>query len=80
MAQKIQDGFINLKDCSRPGQPKAVVTNANIATVPGLFKRDEKLTVTNTAHSNDISSGSTHKILTQQSKLRTFYARCVPIA
>ena len=29
--KKFQDGFTNLKDRSRPGQPKPVVSNANIA-------------------------------------------------
>ena len=38
--KKFQDGFTNLKDGSRPGQPKSVVTNTNIAAVAGLIKRD----------------------------------------
>ena len=33
---KFQDGFTNLTDGSRPGQPKNVATNANIAAVAGL--------------------------------------------
>ena len=37
--KKFQDGFTNLKDGSRPGQPKTVVTNVNIAAVAGLIKR-----------------------------------------
>ena len=43
--KKLQDGLTNLKDGSRPGQPKPVVTNANIAAVVGLIKRDARLTV-----------------------------------
>ena len=31
-----QDGFIDLKYGSYPGQPKSAVTNANIAAVAGL--------------------------------------------
>ena len=42
--KKNQDGFTNLRDCSRPGQPKAVITSANIAAVLCLFKGDVKLT------------------------------------
>ena len=80
MAQKIQDSFTNLKDGSRPGQPKAVVINANINAVSGLFKRNEKLTVKTIAHNNGISSGSAHKILTRQLKLRMVFAQRVPIA
>ena len=34
--KKFQDGFTNLKDGSRPGHPKTVVTNANITAVAGL--------------------------------------------
>ena len=33
--KKFQDGFTNHKDGSRPGQPKTIVTNANIAAVAG---------------------------------------------
>ena len=62
--KKFQDGFTNLKDGFRPGQPKTVVTNVtnvNIAVVVGLIKRDDaRLTVKNIAHSVDISSGSAH--------------------
>ena len=36
--KNFQDGFTNLKDGYRPGQPKTVVTNANIAAVAGLIK------------------------------------------
>ena len=35
----------NRKDGSRPGQPKTVVTNASIAAVAGLIKRDASFTV-----------------------------------
>ena len=57
--RKFQDG-------SRPGQPKTIVTNVNIAAVAVLTKRDARLTLKNIALSVDILSGSTHKILTQQ--------------
>ena len=66
------DGTRNFKTISltskmvprtRPCQPKAVVTNAHIAAVAGLNKRDARLTVKNIAHSVDISSGSAHKKL-----------------
>ena len=43
--KKFQDAFTNLKDGVRPGQPKTVVTNANIAAVAGLIKRDARLSV-----------------------------------
>ena len=75
---KFKDGFTILKGGSRPGQPKNVVTNANIAAVTGLIKGDARLTVKNIAHSVCISSGSAHKMLTQQLKLRTVCARCTP--
>ena len=67
MAQKIQDGdrLTYHKDCFRPGQPKTIVTNVNIATVAGQTKRDARLTLENIAHSVGILSGSAHKILTQ---------------
>ena len=35
---KFQDDFTSLKCNSRPGQPKTVVTNANIVAVTGLIK------------------------------------------
>ena len=41
-----------------------------IAAVVGLIKRDARLTVKTITHSVGISSGSAHKILTQQLKLR----------
>ena len=41
--KNFQDGFTNLKD--GPGQPKIVLTNANIAAVTGSITRDTKLTV-----------------------------------
>ena len=80
--KKFQDGFTNFKDGSRPGQPKTVVTklNANIAAATGLIKRDTKLTVKNIAHNIGIPSGSAHKILTQQLKVRECCARYAPIA
>ena len=65
---------------SHPGQPKSVVTIANIAAVAGLIKEDAKLTVKNIAHSVGISLVSAHKILTQQLKLRTVCDRFAPIA
>ena len=68
--KQFQDGFTHLKDGSRPGQPKTVVTNTKNASVAGLIKRDARLTVKNIAHSVDISLGSAHKILTQQLQLR----------
>ena len=55
--KKFQDGFTNLKDGSRPGQPKTVITNANIAAVAGLIKREARPTAKNIAHSVNISSG-----------------------
>ena len=73
-----QDGFNNLKDDSRPGQPKTVITNANIAAVAGLIKQDSRLPVKNIAHSVGISSGTAHKILTQQLKHRKVCTRCAP--
>ena len=76
--KEFQDGFTNLKDGSRPGQPKTVVTNANIAAVAGLIKRDARLTVKHIAYSVGISPGSAHMILTQQLKLREICARCGP--
>ena len=78
--KKFQDGFTYLKDRSRPGQRKTVVTNDKIAAVLGLIKRDARLTVKNIAHSVGISLGSAHKILTQQLKLRKVCARCAAIA
>ena len=73
--KKFQDGFSKLKDGSRPGQPKTVVTNANIAAVAGLLNRGGKTI----SHSVGISSGSAHKNLTQQLKLRGVFARCTPL-
>ena len=64
--KNFHDGFTNLKDGSRPGQPKTVLTNANIAAVAGLIKRDASFTVKTIAKCVGISSGSVHKILTQQ--------------
>ena len=75
-----QYGFNNLKDDSRPGQPKTVITNANIAAVAGLIKHVARITVNNIAHSVGISSGTAHKDLTQQLKHRKVCARCTPIA
>ena len=43
--KKFQDGFINLEDGSRAGQPKTFVTNVNIAAVEGPNKRDARLTL-----------------------------------
>ena len=62
----------------RPGQSEIVVTNANIATATGLVKRDTRLTVKNISHNVGISSGSDHKILTQELKIRKFCAKCPP--
>ena len=78
--KKFQDGFTNLKDGCRPGQPKTVVTNANIAAAAGLIKRDITLTVKYIAYSVGISPGSANKILTHQLKIRQVGARCAPIA
>ena len=64
--KNFDDGFTNLKDGSRPGQPKTVIINANTAALSGLIKRDANFTVKNIVHSVGISSGSAHKILTQQ--------------
>ena len=64
--KKVQDGFKNLKDRSRPGQLKTAVTNDTIVAVLGLIKRDARLTVNKYAQSVGISSGSAHIILTHQ--------------
>ena len=40
--KKFKDGFTSLKDGSRPGQPKTVATNANIADVAGRQTNSEK--------------------------------------
>ena len=78
--KKFKDGFTNLKYCSRPGQPKLVVTNANMSSVACLMKRDTRRTVKDIAHCFGISWESAHKILTQELKLREVCARCAPIA
>ena len=67
-------------ESSRPGQPKTVVTNANNAAVAGLIKRYARLAVKHIAHSIGISSGSAHRILTQQLKLREVCTRYALIA
>ena len=72
--KKFQDGFTNLKDGSHSSQSKTVVTNANIAVMTRLIKRGTRLTVKNIAHRVGISSGSAHKTLTQEFKLRKDYA------
>ena len=41
--KKFQDAFTNFQDGSLPDQPKTVVSNANIAAVAGLIKRDARL-------------------------------------
>ena len=61
--KKFQDG-------PNPGQSETVVTNAKIAAVTGLIKRDARCTVKTIAHSVEISSGSVQKIYTEQLKLR----------
>ena len=43
--KKFQDGFINHKDGSPPGQPVTVVTYIKIAVVAGIVKRDTRLTL-----------------------------------
>ena len=43
--QKFQDGVTNPIDGSRPGQPRTVAIDANIAGVAGLIKRDARLTL-----------------------------------
>ena len=43
--KSFHDGFTNLKDGSRPGQLKTVITNANTAALLGLIKRDANFTV-----------------------------------
>ena len=68
--KKLQDDFTYFKIGSRPGQHKSVGTNAIIAALSGLIKQDTRLTVKYTAHSVGLSSGSAHKILTKQLKLR----------
>ena len=78
--KKFQDGITKLKDGSRPGQSKTVVTNANIAAVTGLIKRDTRFTEKNVVHGVGMSLGSAHKISTRQLKLRKGCARFAPIA
>ena len=58
---------------------KMVHTNANIAAVASLIKRDAILTVKNVANSVGILLGSAHKILNQQKKLRKVCAWWAPI-
>ena len=48
--KEFQDIFINTKDGSRPGKPKTIITNANIAAVAGLIKRDARLTLQSLAY------------------------------
>ena len=60
-----QCGSTNLKDGSRPVQPKTMVTNANIAAVACLINRDIKLTV-KVLLIVLAYYRSAHKILTQQ--------------
>ena len=36
--KKFQDAFTDLKDGSRPGQPKNVVSNANIANIAAYLQ------------------------------------------
>ena len=67
--KKFEDGFTGHKDGSRPGQPKAIVTNAFIAAVAGLIGRDARLTWQTIAYSVCILSGSAHNILTQKLEL-----------
>ena len=64
-----QDGFTDHKEGSRPGQPKAIVTNAFIAAVAGLIGRDARLTWQNSAYSVCILLESAHAILTQMLEL-----------
>ena len=49
--KKFQEGFINIKEGSRPCQPKTIVTNVKIAAVAGLTKGDARDTLKNIAHS-----------------------------
>ena len=46
-------------------RPKTIVTNAFIAAVAGLIKRDALVTLQNFAYRIGILSGSAHNILTQ---------------
>ena len=78
--KKFQDGVTNHKDGSPLGQPKTVVINANSVCVVGLIKRDTRLLLKNIADSVGILSGSAHKILTQQIKLKMVCAWWSPIA
>ena len=65
MAQKIQDDKTDLKDAPWPSQHKSAATKSNVAAVADLIKYDARLSVKEIAHSVGISSGSVHKILTQ---------------
>ena len=47
-------GFTKAQRFFHPGHPKTVVTNANIADVASLIKRDARLIVKSIAHSVDI--------------------------
>ena len=76
--KKFKTGKTDLKDAPRPGQPKIAVTKANVAAVETLINQDARLTVKEIAHSLGISSGSVHKILTKELKLRKVCARWVP--
>ena len=40
LSKELQDGFTNHEDGSSPVKSKTIITNANIAAVAGLIKRD----------------------------------------
>ena len=71
--------FNDLKDEPRPGQPRKAATKANVAAVADMVKQDARFTVKEIAHSVGVSSGTVHKILTQELELRKVCARWVRI-
>ena len=76
--KKIKGGKTDLKEEPRPGQPRKAVTKADVAAVADMVKQDARFTVKEIADSAGVSSGTVHKILTQELKLRKVCARWVP--
>ena len=71
MHKKFKGGKTELKDEPRPSQPRKAATKANVAAVADMVKQDARITVKETADSVGVSSsGTVHKILIQELKLR----------
>ena len=76
--KKFKSGNLSVENAPYSGRPKSAMTKMNVDAVKSMVTEDARYTVFDIAKSLGVSSGTVHKILTEELNLQKSSARWVP--